>query len=107
MSALPGRAPDISVAHTHRIIRIFECQDLPVLTGLTDIGAGPWVTTVVKRRPGRYATWRPSNGPSTAPWPAHTPPVERGAVRLELWRPFRQSHCSANRITIITRTALS
>ncbi len=73
MSTLPGCAPDISVAHTHRINRIFECQGLPILTGLTDIGAGPRVATVIKRRPGRYATWRPPNGPSTTPWPAHAP----------------------------------
>lgn len=46
--ALPGRARDLTAARTHRthrILRICERQDVPVLADRVYMGAGPWVTT--------------------------------------------------------------
>ncbi|GAA2564023.1 hypothetical protein GCM10010398_61000 [Streptomyces fimbriatus] len=49
--ALPGRTHDLTAARTHRIIRICECQGVPILADLAYQGAGPWLTTGIKRRP--------------------------------------------------------
>ncbi|UUU25876.1 transposase [Streptomyces sp. DSM 40750] len=46
---LPGRAHDLTAARTHRIIRICERQGIPVLADCAYIGAGPWVTTPLRR----------------------------------------------------------
>jgi hypothetical protein len=51
--ALPGRAHDLTAAHTHRIIRICERQGVPALADRAYLGAGPWATTPVRRPPGR------------------------------------------------------
>ncbi|MDQ0765606.1 hypothetical protein QF027_008241 [Streptomyces canus] len=51
--ALPGRAHDLTAARTHRIIRICERQGVPVLADRAYMGAGPWVTTPIRRPPGR------------------------------------------------------
>jgi hypothetical protein len=40
--ALPGRAHDLTAAHTHRSIRISERQGVPVLADRAYLGAGPW-----------------------------------------------------------------
>lgn len=52
LPALPGRAHDLTAARTHRIIRICERQGIPVLADRAYLGAGPWVTTPVRRPPG-------------------------------------------------------
>ncbi|MEV6201487.1 transposase family protein [Streptomyces sp. NPDC051771] len=57
--ALPGRTHDLTAARTHRIIRIIricERQGVPVLADRAYIGAGSWVTTPIKRLPGRDLT---------------------------------------------------
>ncbi|WP_075692954.1 IS5/IS1182 family transposase, partial [Streptomyces acidiscabies] len=47
--ALPGRTHDLTAARTHRIIRICERQGVPILADRAYIGAGPWVTTPIRR----------------------------------------------------------
>jgi hypothetical protein len=65
--ALPGRAHDLTAARTHKIIRICERQGVPILADLAYQGAGPWLTTGIKRRPCRNS---PSpKRPSTRRWP--------------------------------------
>jgi hypothetical protein len=54
--ALPGRSHDRTAARAHRIIRICERQGVPVVADLAYQGAGPWLTTAVKRRPHRDLT---------------------------------------------------
>ncbi len=54
--ALPGRTHDLTAARTHRIIRICERQGVPIVADLAYQGAGPWLTTGVKRRPLRELT---------------------------------------------------
>jgi hypothetical protein len=49
--ALPGRAHDLTAARTHRIIRTCERQGVPILADLAYQGAGPWLTTGIKRKP--------------------------------------------------------
>jgi hypothetical protein len=49
--ALPGRVHDLTAARTHKIIRICERQGVPILADLAYQGAGPWLTTGIKRRP--------------------------------------------------------
>lgn len=51
---------------THRIIRTCERQGVPVLADHAYIGAGPWVTTGLKRPPGGELTL---TAPPTGPWP--------------------------------------
>lgn len=51
--ALPGRTHDLAAARTHRIIRFCERQGVPILADRACIGAGPWVTTPVRRPHGR------------------------------------------------------
>lgn len=48
--ALPGRAHDLTAARIHRIIRICERQGVPILADLAYQGAGPWLTTGIKRQ---------------------------------------------------------
>ena len=54
--ALPGRTHDLTAARTHRIIRICERQGVPILADRAYMGAGPWVTTSLRRPPGRELT---------------------------------------------------
>jgi DDE superfamily endonuclease len=50
---LPGWAHDLTAARAHRVIRICERQGVPVLADRAYMGAGPWVTTPLRCRPGR------------------------------------------------------
>jgi hypothetical protein len=103
--ALPGRSHDLTAARTHHIIRICERQGVPVVADLAYLGAGPWVTTAVKRRPHRdlTATQKTLNRAL-----ARTrAPVERGIAHLKSWRIFQHSRCSPNRMTSITRAVLT
>ena len=54
--ALPGRTHDLTAARTHRIIWICERQGVPILADRAYIGAGPWVTTPIRRLPNRDLT---------------------------------------------------
>lgn len=54
--ALPGRTHGLTAARGHRIIQICEPQGVPVLADCAYQGAGPWVTTGVKRPPGAELT---------------------------------------------------
>ncbi|GGU12292.1 hypothetical protein GCM10010272_66920 [Streptomyces lateritius] len=96
--ALPGRTHDLTAARTHRIIRICERQGVPILADRAYQGAGPWVTTGLKRPPGGELTLtqRTVNRALVAA-PA---PVERGMARLKSWQIFRRSRISPNRMTV-------
>lgn len=79
--ALPGRTHDLTAARTHRIIRICEREDVPVLADRAYIGAGPWVTTPTRRLPHQHltATQRTTNRALSAA----RAPVERSVARLK------------------------
>ena len=100
--ALPGRTHDLTAARTHRIIRICERQGAPVLA---DIGAGPWVTTPIRRLPNRdlTTTQRTVNRALSAA----RAPFERSVARLKSWRVFRRARCSPNRMTVIAAAVLT
>ncbi|MBB5109649.1 5S rRNA maturation endonuclease (ribonuclease M5) [Streptomyces spectabilis] len=46
-----GPHHDLTAARTHRIIRICERQGVPILTDPARQGAGPRLTTRIKRSP--------------------------------------------------------
>ncbi|MFE6063381.1 transposase family protein [Streptomyces sp. NPDC056431] len=103
--ALPGRTHDLTAARTHRIIRICERQGVPILADRAYQGAGPWVTTGLKRPPGGELalTQRTVNRALAAA----RAPVERGMARLKSWQIFRRSRISPNRMTVITKAVLT
>ncbi|MGW0563830.1 transposase family protein [Streptomyces sp. NPDC003016] len=106
--ALPGRAHDLTAARTHRIIRIIpicEHQGIPVLADRAYMGAGPWVTTPLRRPPGRDLT--PTQRTVNRALPAARAPVERGVARLKSWRIFRRARCSPNRMSSIAAAVLT
>lgn len=103
--ALPGRTHDLTAARTHRIIRICERQGVPLMADLAYQGAGPWLTTAVKRRPLQELTETQKTLNRAI---ARTRvPVERGVARLKTWRIFRHARCSPNRMTSITKAILT
>lgn len=53
---LPGRAHVLTAAHTCRVIRICEHQGIPVLADRAYMGAGPCVTSPLRRLPSRDLT---------------------------------------------------
>ncbi|GAA3304927.1 transposase family protein [Streptomyces cinereospinus] len=103
--ALPGRAHDLTAARTHRIIRICERQGVPVLADRAYIGAGPWVTTPLRRPPGGDLT--PTQRTVNRALSAARAPVERGVARLKSWRIFRKARCSPNRMSSISAAVLT
>jgi hypothetical protein len=103
--ALPGHAHDLTAARTHRISRICERQGVPVLADRAYIGAGPWVTTPLRRPPGRELT--PTRQTVNRTLSAARAPVERGAARLKSWHIFRRSRSSRNRMTSIAAAVLT
>ncbi|WP_328470425.1 transposase family protein [Streptomyces sp. NBC_00448] len=103
--ALPGRAHDLTAARTHRIIRSCEHQGVPILADLAYQGAGPRLTTGIKRRPLQEPT--PTEKTLNRAPAAARAPVERGIARLKSWRIFRRSRCSPNRMTPIAKAVLT
>ncbi|WP_228901080.1 transposase family protein [Streptomyces sp. IPPR8] len=90
--ALPGRAHDLTAARTHKIIRICERQGVPILADRAYQGAGPWVTTGLKRPTRRRIHHDTAD---RQPDSRHRPrTLERGMARLRSWRIFRRSRCS-------------
>ncbi len=104
--ALPGRVGhDLTAARTHRIIRICECQGVPILADRAYQGAGPWVTTGRRRPPGGELT--PTERTVNRALATSRAPVERGMARLKSWQIFRRSRCSPNRMTSIAKAVLT
>ena len=81
--ALPSRTHDLTAPRTHRIIRICERQGVPVLTDRAYTGAGPWVSTGLKRPPGGELTLNQRT--VNRAMAAARAPVERGMARLKSW----------------------
>jgi hypothetical protein len=102
---LPGRTHDLTAARTHRIIRICERQGVPVLADRAYMGAGPWVTTPIRRPPGRDLTL--TQRTVNCALSAARAPVERGVARLKSWRIFRRARCSPNRMSSIAAAVLT
>lgn len=103
--ALPGRTHDLTAARTHRIIRICERQGVPILADLTYQGAGPWLTTGIKRKP--LKNLAPTEKTLSRALAGARAPVERGVASVKSWRIFRRSRCSPNRMTSITKAILT
>lgn len=68
-------------------------------------GAGPWLTTGIKRKPLQELT--PTEKTRNRALAATRAPVERGVARLKSWRIFRRSRCSPNRMTSIAKAILT
>jgi hypothetical protein len=105
LPALPGRTHDLTAARTHRIIRICERQGVPVLADRAYIGAGPWVTTPIRRLP--HQDLDPTQRTINRALSAARAPVERSVARLKSWRVFRKARCSPNRMTVIAAAVLT
>ncbi|MGW5852376.1 transposase [Streptomyces sp. NPDC055254] len=103
--ALPGRTHDLTAARDHRIIRICERQGVPVLADRAYQGAGPWVTTGLKRPPGGELT--PTQRTVNRALAHARAPVERGMARLKSWQIFRKARISPNRMTVMTKAVLT
>lgn len=99
------RAHDLTAARAHRIIRICERQGVPILADRAYMGAGPWVTTPLRRPPGRDLT--PTQQTISRALATARAPVERGVARLKSWRIFRKSRCSPNRMSSISAAVLT
>ncbi|MGI5380543.1 transposase family protein [Streptomyces sp. CA-251387] len=102
---LPGRAHDLTAARTHRIIRICERQGVAVLADRASLGTGPWVTTPIRRPPGRDLS--PTQRTVNRALSAARAPVERRVARLKSWRIFRRARCSPNRMSSIAAAILT
>ncbi|MFL9684740.1 transposase family protein [Streptomyces sp. KL110A] len=98
---LPGRTHDLTAARTYRIIRISERQGVPIVADLAHQGAGPWLTTGIKRKPLKELT--PTEKTHNRALATTRAPVERGVARLKSWRIFRRSRWSPNRMTSIAK----
>ncbi|MFF3093146.1 transposase family protein [Streptomyces cyaneofuscatus] len=103
--ALPGRTHDLTAARNHRIIRICERQGVPIVADLAYQGAGPWLTTGIKRRPLQELT--PTEKTHNRAPAAARAPVDHGVARLKNWRIFRRSRCSPNRMASIAKAILT
>lgn len=103
--ALSGRTHDLTAARTHKIIRICERQGVPVLADRAYTGAGPHVTTGLRRPPGGELT--PTQRTVNRAFAQARAPVERGMARLKSWQIFRRSRISPNRMTVIAKAVLT
>jgi len=101
--ALLGRTHDPTAARTHKILRICARQGVPILADMACIGAGDWVTTAKRRRPGSELTPHRADRALSAA----RAPVERGMARLKSWQIFRRSRISPNRMSVITKAVLT
>lgn len=102
---MPGRVHDLTAARAHRIIRVCERQGIAILADRAYMGAGPWVTTPLRRPPGRHLT--PTRQTVNRSLSTARAAVERGVARLKSWRIFRRSRCSPNRMSSISVAVLT
>ncbi|MER8237393.1 transposase family protein [Streptomyces sp. NPDC094049] len=103
--ALPGRTHDLTAARTHHIIRVCERQGVPVLADRACTGAGPWVTTGLRRPPGGELT--PTQRTVNRALAQARAPVERGMAPLKSCQIFRRSRISPNRMSVIAKAVLT
>lgn len=103
--ALPGRTHDLTAARSHKIIRICQRQGVPILADRAYQGAGPWVTTALRRPPGGDLT--PTQHTVNRALAQARAPVERGMARLKSWQIFRRARISPNRMTVIAKAVLT
>ncbi|GHA72764.1 IS5 family transposase [Streptomyces tauricus] len=103
--AQPGHTHDLTAARTHRIIRIFEREGVPIPADLAYQGAGPCLTTGIDRRPLQELTPRKSPQPGAGRSASARPTRCREAqVLADL---SQVPMCSPNRMTSITKTVLT
>lgn len=78
---------------------------VPVLADHAYVGAGPWVTTPIRRLPNRglTTTQRTVNRARSAA----RAPVQRSIARVKSWRIFRKDRCSPNRMTAIAAAVVT
>ncbi|CAL9297232.1 IS5 family transposase ISStsp5 [Streptomyces sp. enrichment culture] len=100
-----GPHHDLTAARTHRLIRLCECQGVPVLADRAYQGADPWATTGLKRPPGGELalTQRTVNRALAAV----RAPVERGTARLRSWQILCRSRISPDRVTVVAKAVLT
>ncbi|MDQ0774211.1 hypothetical protein QF026_002677 [Streptomyces aurantiacus] len=103
--APPGRTHDLTAARTQRNIGICEHQGVPNLADRAYTGAGPWVTTGLRRPPGGELT--PTRRTLNRALAQARAPVERGTARLKSWQILRRSRISPNRMTVIAKAVLT
>ncbi|WP_310437544.1 transposase family protein, partial [Streptomyces sp. 3330] len=80
-------------------------QGVPVLADRAYLGAGPWVTTPIRRPPGHDLT--PARRTVNRALSAARAPVQRGVARLKSWRIFRRARYSPNRMSSIAAAVLT
>lgn len=102
---LPGRTHGLTAARTHRIIRICERQGVPVLADRAHMGAGPCVTTPIRRLTHQGLT--PTQRTINRALPVARAPVERSVARVKSRRISRRARCSPNRMTVIAEAVLT
>jgi hypothetical protein len=95
----------VDLARIHRIVRICERQGVAVLADRACMGAGPHVTTGLRRPPGGEITLTQRS--INRALAQARPPVERGIARLKSWQIFRRSRISPNRMMSIAKAVLT
>jgi len=102
---LPGRTNDLTAARAHHIIRICERQGFPAPADRVYIGAGPWMTTPIRRLP--HQDPAPTQRTINRALSAARAPVEPSVARPKSWRILRRALCSPNRMTVIAKAVLT
>ncbi len=78
---------------------------LDLLADRAYIGAGPWVTTPIRRLPCRDLTTTQQT--TNRVLAAARAPVERSIARLKSWKILRRARCSPNQMIVIAAAILT